>query len=104
MSKKFKIPEVLGPHRLEDQAFIDCWTAANKHAKKLTKAETEISVARDLCETLLGHLESSEAGVEYTVVELIEKRIAKARDLISSHSRAHDNLFIAYFDLKGGVS
>ncbi len=103
MSKKFKIPKVLNRDRMEDQDFTDCWKAADKHAKQLTKAETELSVARDLSETLLGHLASSEAGAEYTVVELIEKRICKARDLMDRHSRAHDNLFVAYFDLKGGV-
>ena len=40
----------------------------------------------------------------YPIVELIEKRINKARTLLDSHSRRHTNLFVAYFDLKEGAS
>ncbi len=104
MSKKFKIPKAISRDRMEDQAFIDCWSAADKHAKQLTKAESELMDARDLTETLCGYLTEKEAGAEYTVVKLIEKLIVKARDRLAEHSTAHDNLFIAYFDLKGGAS
>jgi len=38
------------------------------------------------------------------VVTIIEKRIVKARARLDRHSTRHNNLFVAYFDLKGGAS
>jgi len=104
MNKKFKIPNVLSNERLEDQDYLDCWAAANKHEKQLIKAEEEIFTARSFCETLRGHLVQEEAYAELTVVEHIEKLICKARDRLDIQSTRHSNLFIAYFDLKGGAS
>ena len=104
MSKKFKIPRVLSNERIEDQDYLDCWTAANKHEKHLTKAEHDLSKARNFTEILRSHLIEEEAFTEVTVVDHIEKLIRRARDRLDKHSTMHNNLFVAYFDLKEGAS
>ena len=111
MSKKFEIPQAISRDRFGDLDYLNCYSAAQKHAKQLSKAEGDLTVARDLAATLRGFLcdedkdpKIDECCTADTVVELIEKRIQKALRLISSHSSRHDNLFVAYFDLKGGAS
>ena len=111
MSKKYKVPESLCGKDLSDENHSAIRRAANKHGKQLSKAEGDLFVARDLAVTLRGLLCSEYQDPEIdlsctadTVVELIEKRIAKSLNLLDSHSRRHTNLFVAYFDLKEGAS
>ncbi len=108
MSKKFKIPNIL--RSMRDHKHDEDWDnhfaaleAAPRHAKHLSKAEESLADARDFCETLRGHQIEEEAYTEVTVVERIEKLICKTRDRLDRHGTAHTNLFIAYFDLKGGA-
>ena len=84
--------------------FDDIHKAACKHMKGLSKAESELEEARDLCETLRGYLKESEDYATETVVNLIEERIWKARHRLDRHDSKHLNLFFAYFDLKGGAA
>jgi len=98
--KKFKIPWVLSNKRVEDEGYEAAFKAAQKHGKRLSKAEGDLATARDFCETLRGHLIEEEAYTEITVVEHIEKLICKARDRLDGHSSQYHNLFVAYFDLK----
>ena len=107
MSKKFEIPQAISRDRFNDVDYLDCYSAARKHGKQLNKAEWDLEVARDLTETLRGYLAETEIGECYTagtVVKLIENRICKARTRLDRHETDHKNLFIAYFDLKGGAS
>ena len=104
MSKKFEIPQAVSRDRMNDQDYVDCHEASWKHQKQLKKAEDDISKARDFCETLRGHLIEEEAYTEVTVVEHIEKLICKARNRLERHRTGYSNLFVAYFDLKGGAS
>ena len=113
MSKKFEIPESLCSKDLTNENHTAILRAADKHRKQLSKAESDLFVVHDLLATLRSFLcddnQDPEIDVCYTadtVVELIQKRIEKARTLLSSHSRRHTNLFTAYFDLKaaGGES
>lgn len=103
MSKKLEIPWVLGSERVEDEGYEATFKASQKHGKQLNKAEGDLSMARDFCETLRGHLIKEEAYTEVTVVDHIEKLINKALDLLSRHDSQYHNLFVAYFDLKGGA-
>ena len=107
MSKKYEIPESLYGKDLTDESHTAVLRAADKHGKQLSKAENDLATARDLAETLQSYLSETHIDECFTacsIVDLIEKRINKARDLLSSHSRRHTNLFTAYFDLKGGAS
>ena len=109
MSKKFKIPNVLrsmrdDKHDLDWDNYFESSEAAREHAKHLSKAEHDLSIARDFVGVLRGHLTQEEAYAEVSIVEHIEKLICKARDRLDRHDTEHLNLFIAYFDLKGGVS
>ena len=107
MSKKYEVPESLCGKDLCDENHTAIRRAANKHGKQLSKAENDLATARDLAETLqsyLGETNIDECFTAGTIVELIEKRINKARTLLDSHSRRHTNLFVAYFDLKEGAS
>ena len=107
MSKKYKVPESLCGKDLSDENHSAIRRAANKHGKQLSKAEGDLFVARDLAETLQSYLSETHIDECFTacsIVDLIEKRINKARTLLDSHSRRHTNLFVAYFDLKGGAS
>ena len=105
MSKKFKIPWVLSSKDISDESFMAASRAADKHGKHLEKAGTELSIAIDLAVTLRGFLTSEnndenidESFTADTVVQLIEKRLRKARDRLEAHSGRHNNLFVAYFD------
>jgi len=105
MSKKFKIPWVLSSKDIGDESFMAASRAADKHGKHLEKAGTELSIAIDLAVTLRGFLTSEnidenidESFTADTVVQLIEKRLRKARDRLEAHSGRHNNLFVAYFD------
>ena len=111
MSKKFKIPWVLGTKDLCDENVTATFRAADKYGKHLEKAETELSIAIDLAATLRAFLTSDtndarldEGMTADTVVELIENRMRKVRDRLETHGSRNTNLFVAYFDLKGGVS
>ena len=104
MSKKFEIPLAVDHDRNNDQDYVDCHEASWKHPKQLNKAKEDIYNARDFCETLRGHLIAEEAFTEATVVEHIEKLICKARNRLDRHGTGYSNLFVAYFDLKGGTS
>ena len=101
--KKFKVPWVLSNKRVEDEGYEAAFKASQKHGKRLDKALSDLFVARDLAETLLGYLaetHSDECFTAGSIVDLIEKRINKARDLLDGHSSQYHNLFVAYFDLK----
>ncbi len=107
MSKKFEIPEALRGKDLANENHTAIPRAADKHGKQLSKAESDLFVVHDLLATLRSFLcdddQDPEIDVCYTadtVVELIQKRVEKARRLLSIHSRRHTNLFTAYFDLK----
>ena len=107
MSKKFKIPKAISRDRMEDQDFNDCWKAANKHGKLFDEAHTELMVAWDTALVLQGFLNEThiaECMQAATLVGQIEQRVTKAYELVDRSSTVHDNLFIAYFDLKGGAS
>ena len=114
MSKKFEIPWVLGSKDIGDENFMATSRAADKHGKHLSKAESDLSIAIDLAATLRGFLtnENTDDGIideSFTanaVVQQIENRIRKVRDRLEAHSGRHNNLFVAYFDLKaaGGAS
>ena len=111
MSKKFAIPEALRGRDIADENFMATFTAADKYGKHLSKAEANLTEAHHLAATLRGFLCNEDTDPELdecitadTVVELIEKSINKARDLLSRHSTRHRNLFVAYHDLKGGAS
>ncbi len=114
MSKKFKIPWVLGSKDITDENFMAANRAADKYGKHLSKAESDLSIAIDLAATLRGFLTSEytddgiidESITADTVVQLIENRMRKARRRLETHSDRHSNLFVAYFDLKaeGGAS
>ena len=108
MSKKFKIPWVLGSKDINDENFMATNRAADKYGKHISKAESDLSIAIDLAATLRGFLTSEntydgiidESFTANTVVQLIENRIRKARDRLEAHGGRHSNLFVAYFDLK----
>ena len=111
MSKKFKIPWVLGTKDLSDENVTATFRAADKYGKHLEKAETELSIAIDLAATLRAFLTSDtndarldEGMTADTVVELIENRMRKVRDRLDTHGSRNRNLFVAYFDLKEGAS
>ena len=107
MIKKYEIPEMSRGADLLDEDFSAAYDAARKHAKQLNKAGYDLEVARDLTETLRGYLCETHIGECFTagtIVELIEKLICKARERLDRHETTHNNLFIAYFDLKGGAS
>ena len=107
MSKKYEVPESLCGKDLTNENHTASLRAADKHGKQLSKAENDLFVARDLAETLQSYLAETHIDECFTacsIVDLIEKRINKARRLLSSHSRRHSNLFTAYFYLKGGAS
>ena len=103
---KFKIPWVLSSKDINDENFMATSRAADKHGKHLSKAESDLSIAIDLAATLRGFLTSEytddgiidECLTADTVVQLIEKRVRKARDRLETHSDRHSNLFVAYFD------
>ncbi len=60
-------------------------------------------MARDLAEILQSYLAEThidECSTACSIVDLIEKRINKARTLLDGHSSRYHNLFVAYFDLK----
>ncbi len=104
MSKKFKVPWVLSNKRIDDEDYNVAFDAAQKHGKQLSKAEGDLFVARDLAETLQSYLAETHIDECFTacsIVDLIEKRINKARQRLDRHNTQHTNLFIAYFDLKG---
>ena len=106
MSKKFKIPKAISRDRVEDQAFTDCWKAARKHGKHADKAHSELMVAWDTALVLKGFLNEThiaECMQAATLVEQIEQRVSKAYEWVDKQSTQHSNLFIAYFDLKGGA-
>ncbi len=107
MSKKFEIPWVLSSKRVEDEGYEAAFKASFKQGKRLSKAESDLTTARDLAVTLRGFLcnDNTDGNIDEcytadTVVALIEKRIEKARDCLDSHSGQYHNLFVAYFDLK----
>lgn len=55
----------------------------SKRRKRLTKAEDDLMLARDLCEVLRGYLAGThiaECSRAQTIVEQIEQRVEKARD------------------------
>jgi len=87
--KKFKIPWVLSNKRVEDEGYEAAFKASQKHDKLLRKAEGNLTMARDLAETLQGYLGETHIDECFTaasIVDLIEKRINKARDLLDGHS------------------
>ena len=91
---KFKIPWVLSNKKIDDEGYIAAHDAAIKHEKLLSKAESDLFVARDLAETLQGYLGETHIDECFTagsIVDLIEKRINKARDLLDGHSTQHTN-------------
>ncbi len=101
MSKKFEIPWVLSNKRVEDEGYEAAFKASQKHGKRLDKALSGLFVARDLAETLQSYLAETHIDECFTacsIVDLIEKRINKARRLLDGHSSQYHNLFIAYFD------
>ena len=103
MSKKFEIPWVIARERVEDEDYNAAYNGARKHGKHLRKAEDDLMVARDLAKTLRGFLGETHIGECFTantVVDLIEKRIDKAHQRLDRHGTRHNNLFVAYFDLK----
>ena len=107
--KKFKVPWVLSNKRIDDEGYESAFKASQKHGKHLSKAECDLTMARDLAETLPSYLAETHIDECFTacsIVDLIEKRINKARDLLDGHSSQYHNLFVAYFDLKaaGGGS
>ena len=109
MSKKFEIPWVLSNKRIDDEGYEAAFKASQKHGKCLSKAESDLATARDLAETLQSYLAETHIDECFTagsIVDLIEKRINKARDRLDGHSSQYHNLFVAYFDLKveGGAS
>ena len=103
MSKKFKVPWFLSNKRIDDEDYNVAFKAAQKHGKRLSKAEGDLATARDFCETLRGHLIEEEAYTEVTIVKHIEKLIRKASNRLDRHGRWYSNLFVAYFDLKGAA-
>ena len=107
IENNFEIPRALSRDRIEDEDYNAAYDAARKHQKQLRKAESNLFVARDLTETLQGYLGETHIDECFTagsIVDLIEKRINKARRQLDRHNTEHTNLFIAYFDLKGGAS
>ncbi len=107
--KQFKVPWVLSNKRIDDEGYEAAFKASQKHGKRLSKAEGDLATARDLAETLQSYLAETHIDECFTagsIVDLIEKRINKARDLLDGHSSQYHNLFVAYFDLKaaGGES
>ncbi len=107
MSKKFKIPpSLMGRERLEDEQYMEVYDAARKHGKLLDKAHDQLMVAWDTAMVLRGYLNEThiaECMRAATLVEQMEKLIEKAYALVDQHGTQHTNLFIAYFDLKGGA-
>ena len=106
MSKKFKVPKVLSRERYENENYIATWMAAGKHGKHLNKAEDDLMTATDLAKTLKESLDASHDSLGYraaTVVSEIIKQLNKAYSRLDRHDTQHRNLFIAYFDLKGGA-
>ncbi len=72
MSKKFKIPWILGYKKLDDESYMAAHNAADKHAKQLSKALSDLFVARDLAETLRGYLGESHINECFTAESIVD--------------------------------
>ncbi len=102
-SDSMDIPWVLARERLEDHTFNERYSAAKKHANKLTKSENAIMEAKDFANILYHSLSEADDYFEMTVqtvVKRIQKLLDRASDRLDRHGTNHTNLFIAYFDLK----
>ena len=86
MSKKIKVPRVITRERLGDSDFEAAYEGALKHGKHLAKAEDQLTTATDLSHVLLAFLSQIDDGGFYAagVMEVLIKRLSKARDLITS--------------------
>jgi len=78
-------------------------SAAQAYGKHLQKAERHIDEARLLSEVLresLGDACDGRAMQVDAVLEVVDKKLRKARLRMDRHSRRYLNLFLAYADLK----
>ena len=103
MSKKFEIPWVIARERIEDEDYNAAYDGARKHGKQLSKAEGDLMVAYDLARVLKDSLHEGDDDrclTGATVIGEILRRLNKMRSRLDRHGTQHNNLFIAYFDLK----
>lgn len=99
----FYIPDLISsdPSRSRPEVYA----AANRHARELRRAEQHLDDVLNLARVLRASLQNEDDGRAMqadTILKIIEKKMAKARNCIDRHDGKHLNLFMAYFDRKGG--
>lgn len=79
------------------------YSAADRYAKHLRKAEGWLHDAQNLSRVLLASVQDGaddRAVQAATVLKIIEKRLRKVSRAIDRHGRRHSNLFLAYVELR----
>jgi hypothetical protein len=101
--RQFYVPDLLSDENYELDAAA--YSAADAHARHLRKAEGLLNDAQNLSKVLRASLDDvcdSRAMQAETVLKIIEKKLSKAYRAIDRHGRRHSNLFLAYFERRGG--
>ena len=96
--KAFYVPDFLSSQDGDPEA----WSAAQRHAKHLLKAEGRIDEALNLVNLMLASLfddSDSRAMQMGAGLRAVRNRLNKACRQIDKHDSRQTNLFLAYFDL-----
>lgn len=100
---EYYVPDLLRESDYEPEPAL--YAAAEADTRRLHKAERSVDEALMLSQVLrasMGDAGDRRAMQVETVLRIVEKKLRKARSQLDEHDARYLNLFMAYFELKGG--